>query len=153
MSVQRSAGRGAVPLPRVVFDTKALVSALLFKGISSRLVPLWQSRRLLFLLSRPILDEYLRTLAYPKFNLIENEIRFLIEEEVLPYVEVISIKSGLEVPFLKDTSDRKFLECVRQGKANYLVTGDKEFLSLKRVGKTLILPPAEFLGTVGSWTT
>lgn len=133
----------------MILDTNALLSAHLFSGVSSRLVPLWQSRQFLFLLSRPILDEYLHTLAYPKFNLTEKEIQSLIQEEVLPYVEVISIEGKLNIPFLKDVSDRKFLECALAGGADYLVTGDKELLSLKKIGKTLILPPAEFLEIIG----
>jgi hypothetical protein len=37
------------------------------------------------LLSREILDEYLRVLSYPKFELSEKEIKELIQEEILPW--------------------------------------------------------------------
>jgi putative PIN family toxin of toxin-antitoxin system len=75
---------------RVVLDTNVLVSALLFTGISSELVPLWQRSIITVLLSRGILEEYLRVLSYPKFQLSEAEIKGLIEEELLPYVEVVN---------------------------------------------------------------
>ena len=78
---------------RVVLDTNVLVSALLFTGISSELVPLWQKGTITVLLSREILEEYLRVFAYPKFQLSEGEIKRLIEEELLPFVRVI--KPGL----------------------------------------------------------
>ena len=60
---------------RVVLDTNALVSALLFSGVSSKLVSLWQNGSIAPLLSREILDEYLRVLSYPKFALSEKEIK------------------------------------------------------------------------------
>ena len=73
---------------RVVLDTNTLVSALLFTGISSELVSLWQDGIITLLLSRDILDEYLRVLSYPKFKLSEEEIKKLLQEEILPYAEV-----------------------------------------------------------------
>ena len=42
---------------RVVLDTNTVVSALLFSGISSKLVSLWQKGLITPLLSREILDE------------------------------------------------------------------------------------------------
>ena len=59
---------------RVVLDTSALISALLFTDTAARLVPLWQSRRITVLVSKAILQEYLRVLAYPKFGLGDQEI-------------------------------------------------------------------------------
>lgn len=53
---------------RVVLDTNALVSALLFAGVSSKLVPLWQSRRIVALVFLTI-EEWLRVLSYPQFKL------------------------------------------------------------------------------------
>ncbi len=38
----------------------------------------------------PILEEYIRVLAYPKFTLTRAEIHGLIEEELLPFVETIT---------------------------------------------------------------
>ena len=136
---------GLVSPPKVVLDTNAFVSAMLFEGVSSRLVPLWQSQKILVLLSRPILDEYLRVLSYPKFNLTDREIKSVIEDELLPFVHIVSQPTLKGIPFLKDASDRKFLACAREGKADYLVSGDKELLAQHHIGKTLILTPSEFL--------
>jgi uncharacterized protein len=79
---------------RVVLDTNAVISALLFSGVSSKLVSLWQKGLITLLLSREILDEYLRVLSYPKFELSETEIKKLIQEEVLPYAEVVKPKKA-----------------------------------------------------------
>ena len=45
---------------RVVLDTNVLVSALLFTGTVSEFVSLWQKGTITVLLSREILEEYLR---------------------------------------------------------------------------------------------
>ena len=129
---------------RVVLDTNTVVSALLFSGISSKLVSLWQKGLITPLLSREILDEYLRVLSYPKFDLSEGEIKELIQEEILPYAEVVKPKRRLRV-VQRDPSDNKFVECAVAGKARVIISGDKELLSLGRYRQIPIQSPAQFL--------
>ena len=129
---------------RFVLDTNALVSALLFTGISSELVSLWQDGFITLLLSRDILDEYLRVLSYPKFALSEEEIKELIQEEILPHAEVVKPKRRLRV-VQRNPSDNKFLECAVAGKARVIISGDKDLLSLGRYRQIRIQSPAQFL--------
>ena len=75
-------GTPSSELIRVVLDTNTVISALLFSGTAARLVGVWQSRHIAVLLSRAILQEYLRVMAYPKFRLGTAEIRGLLEEEL-----------------------------------------------------------------------
>ncbi len=121
-----------------------MISALLFSGTAARLVPLWQSRRIAILISREILTEYLRVFAYPKFQLSEQEIRPLIEEELLPFVETIRVRRRLAV-VRRDPDDDKFLECAVAGRAQYLVTGDRNLRELGSFRGTTILTAGEFL--------
>lgn len=129
---------------RVVLDTNAVVSALLFAGVSSKLVPLWQSRAIVALVSRGILEEYLRVLSYPKFKLSEAEIKDLVQEEVLPFVDVIIPRRRLSV-VKRDPSDDQFIECAVAGKARVIISGDKDLLSIGSYRKILIQTPAQFL--------
>jgi putative PIN family toxin of toxin-antitoxin system len=128
---------------RAVLDTNTLVSALLFSGTAARLVPLWQSGRLQLLLSRPILQEYLRVLAYPKFRLTPEEIRGLLDE-VLPFVESVRVRERLSV-VRRDPADDKFLECAVAGRAAYIITGDRDLRTLGSYRRIAIVTPAEFL--------
>lgn len=128
---------------RVVLDTNVIVSALLFTGISSKLVPLWQSGAITTLVSRSILEEYLRVLSYPKFKLSEAEIKGLIQEELLPYVEVVKPRRRLRV-VERDPSDDKFVDCAVAGQARVIISGDKDLLSIGRYRKILIQSPAQF---------
>ena len=91
-----------------------------------------------------ILDEYLRVFSYPKFELTEEEIKELIQEEILPYAEVVKPKRRLRV-VQRDPSDDKFIECAVAGKARVIISGDKDLLSLGRYRQIRILSPAKFL--------
>jgi putative PIN family toxin of toxin-antitoxin system len=129
---------------RVVLDTNVLVSALLFKGKTSELVLLWQTGAITPVLSRAILEEHLRVLSYPKFKLSEIEIKTLIQEELLPFVEVVNPRKRLRV-VERDPSDDKFVECAIAGKARVIISGDKDLLSIRRYRQILIQSPAQFL--------
>lgn len=129
---------------RVVLDTNTLISALLFSGTAARLVPAWQSGRIMVLLSRAILEEYLRALSYPKFRLDENEMRSLIEEELLPWVETVLVKRRITA-VKQDPDDDKFLECAVSGKAAYVVSGDGHLLEIGSFRGIEILRVSDFL--------
>jgi putative PIN family toxin of toxin-antitoxin system len=129
---------------RVVLDTNTIISALLFSGTASRLVPIWRSGRIQPLLSRPILDEYLRALAYPKFGLGADEIKELLGETFLPFAEVVRVTKRLAIR-VRDPDDRKFLECAVAGRAEFLVAGDRDLLALQSYRGLAILTAGDFL--------
>lgn len=133
--------------PRAVLDTNVFISAVLFGGVSSKLVSLWQKGAFVYLVSRPILDEYVRVLAYPKFDLTPREIEALIEVELLPFVQVVPDKT-VRVPSCRDKDDEKFLRASLIGRADFLVSGDLDLLALKGVGKLRLMTPAEFLSNL-----
>jgi len=129
---------------RVVLDSNVLISALLFSGITSKLVPLWQRGTITILLSREILEEYLQVLAYPEFQLSEGEIKELIEEELLAFVQII--KPGMRVHVIKQIpSDNKFLECGVAGRAGSVISGDKLLLAIRHYRQVRIQTPSQFL--------
>jgi len=129
---------------RVVLDTNVLVSALLFTGPPSQLIPAWQSGRLRPVLSAEILEEYLGVLAYRKFKLTDDEIHGLIEEDLLPFVDTVRT-TPVTVPSLRDPDDLKFIACAKAAKVRWLVSGDDDLLSLGTVGSIEIMPVAHFL--------
>jgi putative PIN family toxin of toxin-antitoxin system len=111
---------------------------------ASRLVSLWQSRRIVMLISRAILEEYLRVLAYPKFRLSNEAIKGLMEEEILPFVETVRVRRRLSV-VRRDPDDDKLLECAVGDRAECLVTGDRDLLALGSYRGVQILSVRNFL--------
>lgn len=129
---------------RAVLDTNVVVSALLFSGPPSRLVSAWQSGRLRPVVSAPILDEYIRVLAYPKFKLTNTEIRGLLEEELIPFIETVTAVPT-NIPDLRDPDDAKFIACAVAAGVRWLVSGDDDLLSLHHVESVDILSVTAFL--------
>ena len=135
---------GKIEVTRVVIDTNVVVSALLFGGVLGKLVPLWKGGSIQPLLSKQIIAEYLKVLAYPKFELSEEEMNYLLSQQILPYFEIVTAKPG-RVIVKEDPSDDMFIHCAIEGKARMIISGDQHLLALKSYGKVKILTPSQFL--------
>lgn len=130
--------------PRHVLDTNALLSALLFRSASmSWLRTAWQSESILPLASRDTVSELLRVLAYPKFGLTAPDRDDLLAD-YLPWCETITIPvPPPAVPDCPDPFDQPFLLLALAGRADALVTGDRDLLELAAVFPIPILTPAD----------
>jgi putative PIN family toxin of toxin-antitoxin system len=135
---------GTIQTVPVVIDTNVVVSVLLFGGTPGKLIDLWKSRKINPFVSKEIIDEYLRVFAYPRFRLSENEIEYLMYQEILPYFEVVSPKEGLPI-VIKDPSDDKFIRCAEICGSKVIISGDRHLLQLKRYQDIEVVPPAQFL--------
>lgn len=117
--------------PRVVLDTNLVLSALVFAH--GRLAPLrqaWQQARCQPLVSTTTAGELVRVLAYPKFRLAPDEQRELLAD-YLPYCAAVRIPAKHpKTPACRDPFDVPFLELAVAGRADYLVSGDKDLLAL-----------------------
>lgn len=133
-------------IPRVVLDTNAVLSALLFAGGRlSELRRAWQGGRFTPLVSASTAQELISALAYPKFGLSATEREELLAD-YLPYCSVVRrLRSMPRLPVCRDPADLPFLELAAAGKADYLVTGDKDLLAVEESLRFRIKSPAEFL--------
>jgi putative PIN family toxin of toxin-antitoxin system len=129
---------------RVVLDTNVLVSALIFKGRVSGLVVLWRMGRITPVLSRETFDEFRRVLEYPKFSLSKGEIQEILQQEILPFFEVVERVDPV-AGLCRDPDDDKFLACAASSHAAFLVSGDKDLCSLGKFGRIRILTPDQLL--------
>ena len=114
---------------RVVFDTNIFISALVIPGSRAEKAIL----RILdgadtLLISKPILDELLSTLAR-KFSR-DPEALSQVAVMMMEMAELVEPKNTVEV--FNDDPDNRVLECAESGQADVIVTGDKEMLLLKR---------------------
>jgi len=129
---------------RVVLDTNVLVSALLFKTTLSKVIDLWQGGAIIPVISKDTFQELRAVLEYSKFALSPDEIRAILEQEILPFFEVIDV--GEEVKGIcNDPADDKFISCALSAFADYIVSGDKTFIDLKQYKSVKIIKPSEFL--------
>ena len=130
---------------KVVLDTNVLVSALLFKGELSKLLSLLKQRKCILLFSEETLNEIIRVLHYPKFALTEKEIDYLLQSEILSYAKIVETVLKFNKEACRDREDQKFLELAVSAKTDYIISGDKDLLDLKKINKIRILSPNEFL--------
>lgn len=129
---------------RVVLDTNVFVSALLFRKEISKLIRWWQEGKIVPVVTRETYNELSAVLKYPKFQLSAEEIRVVLSEEVLPYLDVIEVTHHVK-GMSPDPEDDKFLSCAVSGEATYLVTGDKGLLSLEQYRGLRIMGVREFI--------
>jgi putative PIN family toxin of toxin-antitoxin system len=127
---------------RVVFDTNIFVSALVIPGslAEKAILKIIEGNDTL-LLSREILDELLSILS-TKFSRDREEISrvAVILSEMVEWV-----RPTQRIRVLRDEPDNRILECALFGKADIVVTGDKEMLGLGEYGKTKIISLRAYL--------
>ena len=116
---------------RVVLDTNVVLSALVFGGgVAGRLRGLWQQRAFVPLTSTATAHELVRVLACPKFGLSAADQDELLAD-YLPYTTTVRIpQPPPRVPLCRDPLDAPFLHLAVAGKAQILVSGDKDPLAL-----------------------
>lgn len=128
---------------RVVVDTNVLISGILWEGNESELLKMCKINELTNLTSPPIIEELERVISSEKFRLTEREVNSVIEL-VLSFSTLVFPTIKIEA-IISDTTDNKILECAVDGKANYMVSGDKHLLDLKKYRKIPILNARDVL--------
>ncbi len=116
---------------RVVLDTNVVLSALVFGGgAAGRVRRAWQQGALVPLASNATVRELVRVLAYPKFRLTQAEQEELLAD-YLPYTKTVRIlQPPPQVPECRDALDEPFMHLAVAGKAQVLVSGDRDLLAI-----------------------
>jgi len=126
---------------KIVIDTNVFVSGLLFGGIPKKVLNLWSRDKVIMCVSADLKAEI--------FNKLKN--KFQVSTVFLSTFDIVfESKSDKYLPkkkidLLKDKKDNFLLELAYEAKAEFLVTGDKELLTLKRFESTEIISPKQFL--------
>ena len=139
-------------LPRIVLDTNCLVSALVFsRSRLSLLRTYWQASRYIPLGCEETVNELIRVLTYPKFELSQEEIEQLLGD-ILPFLETCKLHGPYEpIDGLRDPYDSVFIHLAQQAQADVLVSGDQDMLALQgKIPGLVISSPADFLHTLGN---
>lgn len=134
-----------------VIDANVIVSAFIQpKGPSAEVLQRFlinDNYRLV--LSHPILAEIRRTLAHQRLQRFLKRTPKEIERQIFS-MEVIAdfIEEEAELPsqdICRDPGDLIYLAAAVQGKADYIVSGDKDLLVLKEYEGVKIVRPVDFL--------
>ena len=129
---------------RVVIDTNVLISGLL----STTSTPAQAIEKAVttaqLIATRETLRELIETLDSPKFDpYVRRERREALLERVASLVEIVQVLQPIRAS--RDSKDDKFLEAGVNGRADVLVTGDKDLLDLNPFRGIAIVTPADYL--------
>lgn len=138
--------------PRVVLDTNVFVSALAFEeSVPFRVVEIALISGKI-LISEATLAEIHDVLRRPKLQ------RYFSERDVERFLERLR-REGEVVPVeqstkrSRDPKDDAMLDLAVAGRADWLVTGDRDLLVLGSIGRTRIVTPAVFVEAMGPTAT
>lgn len=128
---------------RVVLDTNVLVSALVYGGNPRRILEVVVSGEIEMSISEPLVQELQDVLLREQFDLSPQLVRTALAEVSAVAQWVVPQKHHTLIE--EDPSDDSVLDCAVEARADYLVTGDRHLLSLKKCGNVKIVNPQQFL--------
>jgi putative PIN family toxin of toxin-antitoxin system len=129
---------------RVVLDTNVLISALFWGGQPRRLVDLAIAGRIQAITSPELLGELERVLA-EDFEVPQDKVEFVLRD-VLSYAEITVPLEEIEAP-VRDPGDTKVIACAVSGRADCIVTGDRDLLALGEAHGVAVLSVRAFLSS------
>ena len=130
---------------KIVIDTNVLVSGIFWHGSPSHILECWIEQQAFSVIASPIiLDEYIRVIgefAHKNMLLNKNWIDFLPSALSL-------IEPTFKTNVCRDPNDNMFLNVAVSSDANFIVSGDKDLLSMKEFHNIPILDAKSFIGKI-----
>ena len=127
-----------------VFDTNSIISTNLLGASVARQAYNKAMEEGVVLYSKETLSELVQVFSRPKFD------KYLSIEKRINEVETFerkgfSVDVVIKINTCRDPKDNKFLELALTGKADCIITGDKDLLVLHPFHGISILTPGDFL--------
>ncbi|OGP05828.1 MAG: putative toxin-antitoxin system toxin component, PIN family [Deltaproteobacteria bacterium GWA2_38_16] len=119
---------------KVVLDANIFVSAFIKpSGPPGQILKKFLKHQAFeLIISKPIMEEIKDTMTYPR---IQKYLKWSSQEIDLTLIAIELLSTFVEGTadiniFISDPDDKKYLVAAQEGKANYIVTGDKHLLDL-----------------------
>jgi putative PIN family toxin of toxin-antitoxin system len=129
---------------RIVIDTNVLISSLFFTASTPAQAVDKAVTKAQLVATMETLRELIKKLHSPKFDrYVRRERRDALLERVASLVEIIEVLQSIRAS--RDPKDDKFLEAAVNGRADVIVTGDKDLLDLNPFRGIAIVTPAAYL--------
>ncbi len=127
---------------RAVLDANVLVAAYLTEGLCARLLRRARQGQFELIACSQILTESRDSLQ--KLTSASTDVLDATMTHLLAVSTVITAIPPLGRRVCRDVTDDGILACARTARADYLVTGDRDLLSLRAFEGIPIIPPRSF---------
>ena len=126
---------------KIVLDTNVLVSGVFWGGIPEKILESIVAGDVVLYASQDMVREYFRIL-----DKIGKKNTDLIGQWKILLIELIKIvEPKVKIKSCRDACDNMFLECAVTAKAQYIISGDDDLLSMKEINGIQIVTPREYL--------
>lgn len=136
-----------------VLDTNVLISGLLVaEGHAARLIDAWLDGHFSLVTSLYQVEEVLHVLSYPR---IARRLT-LTEDELTAFTNALLTRATVtpgevHLPGLtRDPKDDAIVACAVEGRAQFIVSGDRDLLVMEKFGAIVVLSPREFSERLGA---
>ena len=127
---------------KVVLDSNILISALISKGVAHDFIYKLINKDVQIVISDYIVTEVNEVLTRKKFQ--DKQILYTLWNLIQKDVTIVKIKSTITKVILRDPKDHPILQTAIKSKAEFIITGDEDLLSLKSWGKIIITNMKDF---------
>ena len=131
-------------MTRVAIDTNVLISGLLSETSTPARALEQAVGRAQVVATAETLRELIQKLLSPKFDrYVSREHREAVLKRFVSVVEIVDVLQSIHV--CRDPKDDKFLEAAVNGRADVIMTGDRDLLDLNPFRGIAILRPAAYM--------
>jgi putative PIN family toxin of toxin-antitoxin system len=117
---------------KIVLDTNTVISALIWTGAPHQILKLKAHRNLSLFTSPFLLNELDRVLHYPKIVKILQKRSLEPADLLFAYLSVSHLINPVQLPNVsRDSDDNHVLACALEAKADLIVSGDDDLLTLQ----------------------
>lgn len=129
---------------RIVLDTNVLISGIFWKGAPHSILTAWVQGRFEVVISKDILHEYLAVLKRidAKGGSAERWGVFILENAHV-------VQGSNPVKLSRDSADDKFINTAIIERADCIVSGDDDLLSLSEKSPVTVVSPGKFAAMLG----
>ena len=126
---------------RIIIDTNIVISGAFFNGLPKTILKSVADEKFDVFISDEILKEYHKSVN----EMLEKDkyhLNFALFEAFMKSIKMIESKSNVKI--CRDPDDDKFINCAIDAKAIYIVSGDKDLLTIGQYEDIEIVTAKEF---------